>query len=221
MVDANGDGIVFVSTDTSGAGWNLVVSDNGVVTSILTPSGTPIPGGTGNFDTSPYHNPDIDAGQVVFTGGQSAISQSGVYLHDGSDIQLIVDKNTTLPSGDLFSSTGTGHAALSDGTIAFFANESDLVVWRGDTLYNVLSLGDVLDGMTVEYINANKRQNLDGNFLGLDVTFTDNSAAVYVVEISSPSAAVPEPSSITMLGLGAMILGSVWYGRRKQNSGAA
>ena len=78
---------------------------------------TPIPGGTGNFESFGSQDVAIDGQTVAFTGTGSSF-QNGLYLDDNTTKTVVVDRNTTVP-GQAQTFVGTGPIAMDDGQVVF------------------------------------------------------------------------------------------------------
>jgi hypothetical protein len=81
----------------SGAGQEGIYLLSGDSLSLLADMTTAIPDGTGHF-TRFGLDPSLDGGRVAFRGS-GALSQQGIYLHDGNAIRVVADTNTPFPGG--------------------------------------------------------------------------------------------------------------------------
>lgn len=186
MVDVRGEGIVFQAISEAGGNGIWLVDNNG--TELIADLTVQLPEAGGTF-TSLYE-PDIDGGWVAVGGGRHDVR--GVYLFDGTELSVIVDSSDTLPSENVITNP-VRDVAISDETVAFKANNSELVVWRDGELHTALAVGDLLDGQIVSSL-AFRRHCFENGRIGVRVGFEDDSYALYLIEI------IPACASLDSLG---------------------
>jgi hypothetical protein len=96
-VSADGANVAFRGTDLLLTAGGIYLHDGNAIL-IVGDRNTPIPGGTGNFET--FSGYSVDGDRVVFQGrGPFFPPQEGVYLRDGSELRVIADANTVIPGG--------------------------------------------------------------------------------------------------------------------------
>jgi hypothetical protein len=90
--------------------------------SVIADRNTPIPGGTGNFDT--FRSVAIDDGVIAFSGGVSGLSpQSGIYLYSEGSLEVIADRNTRIPPEDSAFFAAFAEVSMDSGDIVFRASQ--------------------------------------------------------------------------------------------------
>lgn len=79
---------------------------------------TPIPNGTGNFES--FEGPVIDDESIAFLGsrGFQKIFQQGIYIKVGDSLNVIADYKTPIPGGTGYF-TGFDAPALNNGSVVF------------------------------------------------------------------------------------------------------
>jgi VCBS repeat protein/FG-GAP repeat protein len=84
---------------------------------------TPIPGGSGNFNT--FLPPALSGGNVAFLGTDQSFGQTGIYLFEGGVLNRMADRNTPIPGGS-GNFTDASSPALSGTNVAFLGFGSSL-----------------------------------------------------------------------------------------------
>jgi hypothetical protein len=170
---------------------------------------------------------DLDGGKIAFIGDRFV--RSGVYVADAASglVTTIAENGTTLydpefwRTGDAFRSV-----SIDQGRIAFQYSIGDGLLAAGDgpiripefhgvysnlsgSLARVLGTGDMLDGNLVSRVHMG-RQGLDDGQLLIEVSFADNSEALYVARL------IPEPGTLVLLATGGFALLTVRAARYKR-----
>jgi len=144
----------------------------------------------------------IDGGRIGFRGDTDS-GQQGIYVAEGPTISVVVQKGAVRPRTlDFFSDFG--NVSLSQGNLAFYgaAGASQGIYFEtGNALSRVIGTGDVLDGRTIASV-AFGSHGLSGDELVFGVTFSDESQAIYLADVSALEPAVPEPASVILLAVG-------------------
>ncbi len=151
---------------------------------------TTVPGTASKF-TSLLSPPNINGNTVTFvgiyTGGSGIFGASA----DGTGLMKLVDTSMTAPGvTNRFANFYGGFSYLS-GTLYFACNiagGSGMGIYSvsGGTVGKVLVSGDTLDGKTVKAASFDG-YGLGGGAMGMIVSFTDNSTALYATSIASSS----------------------------------
>lgn len=88
---------------------------------------TPIPGGSGNnFWFGWTSEPILEGGQVAFKGGHSIYGDPGIYLWDGTSVNIVANRNTPVPggAGNFTDFQWHNKPALDRGRVAFIGYDS-------------------------------------------------------------------------------------------------
>jgi hypothetical protein len=180
--------------------------------SVVASSVTPAPGGAGQFNG--FADVTIDGGRIAFRGDTSS-GQQGIYTADGATISVIAQRGDPVP-GILDSFTDFGQASLSKGNVAFYGaagTGQGIFLVVGEVLTRVVGTGDILDGRTVASVVFGS-EGLSGDQLAFGVTFSDESQAIYLADVSALTTAVPEPASLILFAVGCTSL-FAWNGWRR------
>jgi hypothetical protein len=116
-VSADGGNVVFQGAPDDTVTDAGIYFHDGTAIQVVADRNTPIPGGTGNFET--FSGYSVDGDSVVFHGrGRVFPPQEGVYLYDGTAIRVVADQNTVVPGGAVkFSSFS--RVSTEGGDVAF------------------------------------------------------------------------------------------------------
>jgi hypothetical protein len=201
--------VLFESNNGSSGGTSYVYAliNNSLVK--VVDSTQALPGTTSHYvaEESSYITPgSIANGRVAFysgTLGYFGMNQNGTLVD-------LATTNDSATAGGLKFIDEFGLTLNSNGSYLFGAQTTaGTAIYYSDSFTNddyvrLLGSGDILDGKTVADV-ATVPYTLDGNNFVADVTFTDGSQAL-VEGTLSPSASVPEPSSILLLAAGVTAL---------------
>lgn len=118
---------------------------------LVADTGTPIPGGTGNF-TSLDLPVRSENGTVVFRG-QGSGGQSGIYIFSGGTLSVIADENTPIPGGTGNFTAFDGDPIVAGGnTVAIEGNgpssQNGYYLFMGGTLSKIIDRSDTFPGGT-------------------------------------------------------------------------
>ncbi len=149
-----------------------------------------------------------DDGTVAFTGVQ--LGRQGIYTVSGGSVTTVVDSFGTSPFSISFA---TSNFSLNDaGEVAFLSDlkAGGTGIFTGSDPINdkVIQTGDPLFGSTVANVafhtNLNFSYYNDGglNDNGALAFFAQLSDGRQVIAVATPERAVPEPSTILLLGAG-------------------
>lgn len=152
---------------------------------------------------------DVANGTFVYVEGPY-LGQTSLYSNVGGTLQLIAGVGDTTPDGT-GNFTFFDNLAVDGDEVAFTAVEDNvngnIFRYAGGTLDEVISIGDLLDGKTVAYLEM-WDAGLDAGAIAFKVDFDDGSSGVYLAE------AVPIPSAIWLFGSG--LLGLIGIAKRKR-----
>jgi hypothetical protein len=147
--------------------------------SVIADLSTPIPGGTGNFES--FLGSPSASGNVVAFFGAGSNGQQGVYrLAPEGPPDRVADLNTAIPGGT-GNFTGFSDAlSLSGQQVAFvgLGSGGQKGIYLTGSLNKVINLSDILDGKSLNNLRLG-RQGWDGNQLAFVANFTDGSQGVY------------------------------------------
>ena len=96
---------------------------------VVADADTPIPEGTGNFETTPRGGVSADGGVTAFYGeGESG--QSGIYVEEGGVLKKVADETTPIPQGtgsftEFENSTAISRMEPGDEIVAFLGRGQD------------------------------------------------------------------------------------------------
>lgn len=114
-------------------------------------TGTPIPGGSGNF--THFGFPVIDGQHIAFQGlGDNG--QAGIYLSSSGSLSTVVDRTSKLPgSSENYAAFGVPGLEGSDVAFGATGTTSPLGVYarRGGVLETIASVGDPMPGGTENF----------------------------------------------------------------------
>ena len=91
---------------------------------------TPIPSGSGNFDS--FYNPVISGSNIAFEG-YGLSNQEGIYLFDGFALTKVADRNTPIPGG-IGNFTNVFYPVISGSNVAFWAQGGGIYLFKNNTL---------------------------------------------------------------------------------------
>jgi hypothetical protein len=133
----------------SGSQTGIYTSSAGVLSAAYTQQ-TPIPSGTGNFNSVSL--PAVQGPNMVFIGGGSA-NQEGVFTDIGGSLQAVANLNTPIPGGTgNFTAFGAGFGlpVLSGGSVAFGAagsgTQGGIYRWTGGAISVVANTSTMQPG---------------------------------------------------------------------------
>ncbi|MGZ4975670.1 MAG: DUF7453 family protein [Methylobacter sp.] len=185
----NGSLVAFGGGGSNGEN-GIYATDIGIpgVVDIVVDKNTPIPEGTGNFID--FGKPSLYDNNIAFRGADSNGHQ-GIYIEDGTSLNVIVDTLTPTPDG-VGNFTGFGDPALGENLLAFFGSDSNsgrgIYVYRIDAKQNqllkIIDTGEQLDGKTIEEFGFG-RGGLSGNKLVFVARFSDGTSGVYKAKIAT------------------------------------
>lgn len=164
------------------AGTPICVADNN----------TPVPGGSGTFNTFGWGSLSIaDNGDVALAAIGSSY-QCGVYTYIDGQLERLVDKTSSLP-GYQSQVTNFGGTGIDGGNVAFTigccvvpppVNGLPIGVYLNidGELCRIVTAGDTLDGKTVHQV-ATGRQCLSGNRIAFWASYNNGlDEGIYVAE---------------------------------------
>lgn len=180
---------------------------------------TAAPGANGDFKS--FTGLAISGTAIAFSAFTPA--GSGVYAFLGKAIKLVADTNTAVPGGN--GNFGfVGRVSISGNNIAFFgadkAGAGGIYLSLDGKLTKLISVNDKLDGKALRDLQIGP-ECISGNTVTFQATFADGSEAIYKATAggnTSPNQATSEPSTATLLAVGAAL--AALGGRRRQVSRA-
>jgi hypothetical protein len=184
--------------DTTGISGLLTdfTDGNGIVAPVHEGAALPAPHGAldGSFDES-----SIKGSKVVWQGSTINSNNFSIILYDNvtGEFTVIANDFVSRPDGN----TGgvfdgfNGNPSLNitdDGTTIVvwetgdFSND-DIWAWVDGVYLPIVREGDVIDGKTVSSTSHRFPYSIDGTSIGVRVTFTDGSQALYRADIVLPT----------------------------------
>lgn len=151
---------------------------------------TPVPGGSGTFNTFGWKSLSIDDNGDVALAAVGSSYQCGVYTFIDGQLEKLVDKTSSLP-GFHSQVTNFGGVGMDGGNVAFTigccvvpppVNGLPIGVYIDidGELCKIITGGDTLDGETVHQV-ATGRQCLSGNRIAFWVSYNNGlDCAIYV-----------------------------------------
>lgn len=200
-------GSVAFAAQLKAGGSGFFVGNGGAATTIATTTG-----GSGfiNLPGSPSIN---DAGTVVFRGDQPGIA--GIYTGDGGATTTIVD------SSGPFAGFGNFPAINNQGQVAFLGIpdsgpfQGGIYAGSDPVDDKVIAVGDALDGSIVTSLSFYRAFN-DGSQLAFRADLADGRVGIFRADLRLN--AIPEPSSLVLLGVGCLVaMGLRYRGRLRRD----
>lgn len=151
--------------------------------------GDPAPDGNGSFLDIALRVALDDAGRVAFYStltGFSNGAESGLFVADREGVRQIARQNALAPGGGIFSSFEYFSGSSANAGVVFQARveveengltrlHDGIFLYDGSTVRSIARVGDTLQGVTIEDVEAKRGQGsgLEGNVLGAngDVAF--------------------------------------------------
>jgi hypothetical protein len=169
---------------------------NGIVTPVY--EGASLPSPHGAIDQS-FDESSIKGSKVVWQGSTINSNNFSIILYDNAtgEFTVIANDFVSRPDGN----TGgvfdgfNGNPSLNitdDGTTIVvwetgdFSND-DIWAWVDGVYLPIVREGDVIDGKTVSGTSHRFPYSIDGTSIGVRVTFTDGSQALYRADIVLPT----------------------------------
>ncbi|MGC1273966.1 MAG: PEP-CTERM sorting domain-containing protein [Planctomycetaceae bacterium] len=233
------DGTVVFQGDTdqfSTTGFQGIYTGTGGALTTVVDSSDAMPNSTGTF--SQIRPPSVsDDGTIAFgaTGTEThpdAGNFSGVYTSLNGVLSVVADATTLTPDGTEFLLFDSALTPIWEDTVGFVAYDlldadtlrQALWISRAGTLYEILTIataqigspfvGEMFDGRQLELIFLSP-DSIEGDTIAFTAAFTNGDWGVYTATIEP--AAVPEPSSLLLLGLtGAACAGTGWRRRKSR-----
>jgi hypothetical protein len=214
----SGNAMAFVAE--SGASYQGIFLVNNFSAPSLTKiadTGTPIPGGSGNFSSFSTQDPSLSGNRLAFVAnGQSGQKQVGEWDF-GRPLKKVADLNTAIPDGT-GNFTSFGAVSVSATDLALIGNGSNgagiFDLTAGDELQKVIATGQVIGGKTITGLTMG-RTGLNGDPIAFQATFDDGSQAIYIIEVHAlPTHRLANISTrgVTMTGNNVLIGGIIISG---------
>jgi len=201
----NDKGAVAFNADLKGGGKGIFVSDGSSLNTAIA--------GTTSGPFSYFSVPTInDNGTVAFNAG---LTTGGAAILTSTSGKLTTIADTS--SGSIFKDFKSDVALNQSGDVTFLAdlNNGNTAIYTGSSLglEKVIAVGDALDGSTVSNLFVSHKGLNDYGQISFDAVLANGGQEVFRAD----PVAVPEPSSISSLGLATLCLVSYHWRRRKHH----
>jgi hypothetical protein len=168
---------------------------NGIVAPVV--EGVPLPGPHGAISDS-FDESSIAGSKVVWQGGTITSNNFSVILYDNAtgEFTVIANDFVSRPDGgtggvfDGFNGNPSLNITEDGVTIVVWETgdlSDDLWAWVDGVYLPIVRQGDVLDGKTVSGVSHRFPYSIDGTSIGVRVTFTDGTQALYRADIVLPT----------------------------------
>jgi hypothetical protein len=141
-----------------------------------------------------------NSSQMIAFAAQDSIRGWGLYVNRGGSLEDIAVDGCAAPGGGTFDmenvgfSTDAGHVAFA----SYFSDGHAIYTDAYGSLERVIATGDTLFGQQVSDVQMDV-EGFSNNQIAFWAKFTDGTSGIYV-------AAVPEPCTLVLLSLGAILL---------------
>lgn len=181
--------VLFKGTGSDGENGIYKAAADGTIT-VVADLNTPIPGGGGTFTSfaGSVSAGNIDGDAVAFVG-EGVGGQDGLYLHDGTSLSVVLDRQTSVPGSTAkFFHVGTQGFGFEDGQLSFLGDASStpqaVYAIMGGVLRTVVVNGVVLDGKVAGSFGTYGK-GIEGNMVAFNVGNYGGGVADYVAIASN------------------------------------
>ncbi len=118
---------------------------------------TPIPGGTGNFDS--FGSLALAENNVLFNSYDSSYSVQGIYILQDGSLQVVADRNTPIPggTGNFKSFSNAPPSVLDQKNVVFQAEgengQQGIYIRRDGALQVLVDTNTTIPGSTIKFSN--------------------------------------------------------------------
>jgi len=204
----NDKGSVAFNADLKGGGKGIFISDGSNPTTVIAE--------TTNSPFSYFSLPTLNnSNTVAFNAG---FTTGGAAILESSNGKLTTIADTS--SGSIFKDFTSDVALDQQGNVVFQADLKDgnTAIYTGSTsgLNKVIAVGDSLDGSTVSNLFVSHEGLNDNGQIAFDAVLANGGQEVFRAD----PVAVPEPSSISLLGIAMFsMIGYHWRRQKGQRGG--